>query len=143
MPDIFVPQDTIGMTSYFRMADRQGADHPFRLRLYRQKPECPQGIRYGRETGKLSENPEPAEHFCQLGGKERTEAPQQPDPAVEETLRNQPVWKHHLQHVRAGIIYRISEPDRPDCTESPGSSGRRQVIPGSSGTAGHRKERKT
>lgn len=24
MPDIFVPQDTIGMTSYFRMADRQG-----------------------------------------------------------------------------------------------------------------------
>ena len=71
MPDIFVPQDTIGMTSYLPHGRPTGADHPVRLRLYRQKPECPQGIRYGRETGKLSENPEPAEHFCQLGGKRK------------------------------------------------------------------------
>ena len=114
MPDIFVPQDTIGMTSYFRMADRQGLttrfafDYTDRNRSALKEYDTAEKLESYLKTQNLLNT------FCQLGGKERTEAPQQPDPAVEETLRNQPVWKHHLQHARAGIIYRISEPDRPD-----------------------------
>ncbi len=139
MPDIFVPQDTTGVTSYLSTAINRGLTIQFtfqytdnnrkKLSQYETEEEL---LNYLRHQGLV----EQFVRFAESKGLKRRNILIQ---KVLQVIGEKHLWQHHLQYVGAGSLPQYF--NKTDATVNKGyrDTRKRRSLPESSGSSGRRR----